>query len=160
MKKYLIKGLLALVVGGFTASCADKDGEYVPVSQQKATAYADAFKELIGGEVAPNHDWGFTKTSIVSETAQTRTNTRAFTRADGVGMMKKMQLAGVRQKVYQNTWHPLQMLRESGFKHGLIILIIEVCLRKVENFIISMFSKYTTNSILMRKTIKMDISGK
>ena len=76
MKKYLIKGLLALVVGGFTASCADKDGDYVPVGQQKATAYADAFKELIGGEVAPNHDWGFTKTSIVSETAQTRANTR------------------------------------------------------------------------------------
>ena len=73
MKKYLIKGLLALVVGGFTASCADKDGDYVPVGQQKATAYADAFKELIGGEVAPNHDWGFTKTSIVSETAQART---------------------------------------------------------------------------------------
>lgn len=73
MKKYLIKGLLALFVGGFTASCADKDGDYVPVGQQKATAYADAFKELIGGEVAPNHDWGFTKTSIVSETAQART---------------------------------------------------------------------------------------
>lgn len=72
MKKYLIKGLLALVVGGFTASCADKDGDYVPVGQQKATAYADAFKELIGGEVAPNHDWGFTKTSIVSEPAGTR----------------------------------------------------------------------------------------
>jgi hypothetical protein len=69
----LIKGLLALVVGGFTASCADKDGDYVPVGQQKATAYADAFKELIGGEVAPNHDWGFTKTSIVSETSQART---------------------------------------------------------------------------------------
>ena len=73
MKKYLIKGLLALVVGGFTASCADKDGDYVPVGQQKATAYADAFKELIGGEVAPDHDWGFTKTSIVSETSQART---------------------------------------------------------------------------------------
>lgn len=72
MKKYLIKGLLALVVGGFTASCADKDGDYVPVGQQKATAYADAFKELIGGEVAPNHDWGFTKTSLVDETASTR----------------------------------------------------------------------------------------
>ena len=68
----MIKGLLALVVGGFTASCADKDGDYVPVGQQKATAYADAFKELIGGEVAPNHDWGFTKTSIVSEPAGTR----------------------------------------------------------------------------------------
>lgn len=89
MKKYLIKGLLALVVGGFTASCADKDGDYVPVGQQKATAYADAFKELIGGEVAPNHDWGFTKTSIVSETAQTRATTRAFTRADGVGEVIK-----------------------------------------------------------------------
>lgn len=76
MKKYLIKGLLALVVGGFTASCADKDGDYVPVGQQKATAYADAFKELIGGEVAPNHDWGFTKTSLIDETAQTRAKTR------------------------------------------------------------------------------------
>ena len=41
MKKYLIKGLLALVVGGFTASCADKDGEYVPMDQQKEAAYAD-----------------------------------------------------------------------------------------------------------------------
>lgn len=76
MKKYLIKGLLALVVGGFTASCADKDGDYVPVGQQKATAYADAFKELIGGEVAPNHDWGFTKTSLIDETAETRAKTR------------------------------------------------------------------------------------
>ena len=76
MKKYLIKGLLALVVGGFTASCADKDGDYVPVGQQKATAYADAFKELIGGEVAPNHDWGFTKTSIIEDFSQTRANTR------------------------------------------------------------------------------------
>jgi len=76
MKKYLIKGLLALVVGGFTASCADKDGDYVPVGQQKATAYADAFKELIGGEVAPNHDWGFKKTSIIEDFSQTRAKTR------------------------------------------------------------------------------------
>ena len=83
MKKYLIKGLLALVVGGFTASCADKDGDYVPVGQQKAAAYADAFKELIGGEVAPNHDWGFTKTSLVDETAETRAVTRtAYTNSN------------------------------------------------------------------------------
>ena len=75
-------------------------------------------------------------------------------------MMKKMQLAGVRQKVYQNTWRPLQMMRERGFKNGLIILIIEVCLMKAKNFIISMFSKYTTNSILMRKIINAAISGK
>ena len=89
MQKYLIKGLLALVVGGFTASCADKDGDYVPVGQQKATAYADAFKELIGGEVSPSHDWGFTKTSIIEDFSQTRANTRAFTRADGVGEVIK-----------------------------------------------------------------------
>ena len=82
MKKYLIKGLLALVVGGFTASCADKDGDYVPVGQQKATAYADAFKELIGGEVAPNHDWGFKKTSIIEDFSQTRAMSRAITRGD------------------------------------------------------------------------------
>lgn len=73
MKKYLIKGLLALVVGGFVASCADDKVDYIPVGQQKATAYADAFKELIGGEVAPNHDWGFTKTSLVDESAASRT---------------------------------------------------------------------------------------
>ena len=82
MKKYLIKGLLALVVGGFTASCADKDGDYVPVGQQKATAYADAFKELIGGEVSPSHDWGFTKTSIIEDFSQTRAMSRAMTRGD------------------------------------------------------------------------------
>ena len=82
MKKYLIKGLLALVVGGFTASCADKDGDYVPVGQQKATAYADAYKELIGGEVAPNHDWGFKKTSLLEDFSQTRAMSRAMTRGD------------------------------------------------------------------------------
>ena len=83
MKKYLIKGLLALVVGGFTASCADKDGEYVPMDQQKEAAYADVFKELIGGEVAPNHDWGFKKTSLIDESSQTGANTRtAYTNSN------------------------------------------------------------------------------
>lgn len=74
MKKYLIKGLLALIVGGFVASCADDKVEYIPVEQQKATAYAEAFKELIGGEVSPNHDWGFKKTSLI-ESASARTRT-------------------------------------------------------------------------------------
>lgn len=74
MKKYLIKGLLALFVGGFVASCADDKVEYIPVEQQKASAYAEAFKELIGGEVSPNHDWGFKKTSI-TESASARTRT-------------------------------------------------------------------------------------
>ena len=78
MKRYLIKGLLALVVGGFAASCADHDVDYVPIEQQKATAYAEAFKDLIGGEVAPNHDWGFTQSPLYDENeiAQARANTR------------------------------------------------------------------------------------
>ena len=98
MKKYLIKGLLALVVGGFTASCADKDGDYVPVGQQKATAYAEAFKELIGGEVAPNHDWGFKKTSIVSETAQARANTRATIDVNGNEWASKPEVTAAEAK--------------------------------------------------------------
>ena len=64
MKKYLINGLLALVAGGFAASCADHDVDYVPIAQQKTQAYEQAFKELIGGEVDPNQDWGFTGTPI------------------------------------------------------------------------------------------------
>ena len=73
MKKYLIKGLLALIVGGFVASCADDKVDYIPIEQQKATAYAEAFKELIGGEVAPDHDWGFTKTSLVEDLSEAST---------------------------------------------------------------------------------------
>lgn len=73
MKKYLIKGLLAFIVGAFVASCVNDKVEYVPMAQQKATAYSEAFKELIGGEVAPNHDWGFTKTSLIEEPSAART---------------------------------------------------------------------------------------
>lgn len=76
MKKYLIKGLLALIVGGFVASCADDKVEYIPIEQQKASAYAEAFKELIGGEVSPNHDWGFKKTSIIEQPSEARAMTR------------------------------------------------------------------------------------
>ena len=59
MKKYLIKGLLALFGGAFLASCTDHDVEYVPIAQQKTQAYDQAFKEMIGGDVDPNQNWGF-----------------------------------------------------------------------------------------------------
>ena len=59
MKKYLIKGLLALFGGAFLASCTDHDVEYVPIDQQKTQAYDQAFKEMIGGDVDPNQNWGF-----------------------------------------------------------------------------------------------------
>ena len=69
MKKYLIKGLLALFAGTFLASCTDHDVEYVPLAQQKTQAYEAAFKELIGGDVDPNQNWGFegTLASVIEE---------------------------------------------------------------------------------------------
>lgn len=84
MKKYLINGLLALVAGGFAASCADHDVDYVPLVQQKTQAYEAAFKELIGGEVDPNQDWGFTGTPL-SELEEEDSPARSLTRASGDG---------------------------------------------------------------------------
>lgn len=81
MKKYLINGLLALVAGGFAASCADHDVDYVPIEKRKTQAYEAAFKELIGGEVSPNQNWGFTGTSV-SELEAEEAPARAQTRAD------------------------------------------------------------------------------
>jgi hypothetical protein len=81
MKKYLIKGLLALFVGSIAASCTDHDVEYVPIAQQKTQAYNAAFKELIGGNVDPNQNWGFegTPASVIEEE---ETPTPALTRGD------------------------------------------------------------------------------
>ena len=78
MKKYLIKGLLALVAGGFAASCADKDVDYVPLAQQKSQAYEKAFEEMIGGKVDPNQDWGFESIALPEEDAATRAMTRTI----------------------------------------------------------------------------------
>jgi len=58
MKKYLIKGALALFAGGVFFSCAEKEAEYVPINQQKVKAFEEVFKETYG-EVAPDHNWGF-----------------------------------------------------------------------------------------------------
>lgn len=59
MKKYLIKGLLAIFVSGIAASCTEHDVDYVPLAQRKSQAYDQAFKDMIGGDVDPNQDWGF-----------------------------------------------------------------------------------------------------
>ena len=47
MKKYLINGALALIVGFTYTSCKNNDVDYVPIAQQKTQAYAEAFKEMI-----------------------------------------------------------------------------------------------------------------
>ena len=80
MKKYLINGLLAIVAGGFAASCADHDVDYVPLAQQKAQAYDQAFKEMIGGNIDPNQNWGFEVTESSGDfdpLAAARSNTRS-----------------------------------------------------------------------------------
>ena len=66
MKKYLIKGALALFSGGLLFSCAEKESEYIPVTQQKVKAFEDVFKEVFGDNIDPYQDWGFNggKTNI------------------------------------------------------------------------------------------------
>ncbi len=87
MKKYLIKGLLALVAGGFTASCSDHDVDYVPIAQQKTQAYEKAFEEMIGGKVDANQNWGFEVQALPTEedAAAARAMTRATTRTPASG---------------------------------------------------------------------------
>ena len=81
MKKYLINGALALIVGFTYTSCKNNDVDYVPIAQQKTQAYAEAFKEMIGGEVDPNQNWGFeTITISEEELAAARAAVRAGTR--------------------------------------------------------------------------------
>ena len=63
MKKYLIKGALALFAGAFLFSCADKETEFVPMAQQKSKAFEDVFKELYG-DVDPYQDWGFSSGKV------------------------------------------------------------------------------------------------
>ena len=64
MKKYLIKGALALFTGAFLFSCADKETEFVPVAQQKVKAFEDVFKEVYG-DIDPYQDWGFSSGKVV-----------------------------------------------------------------------------------------------
>ena len=70
MKKYLIKGALALFAGAFLFSCADKETEYVPVVEQKVKAFEDVFKETFG-EIDPYQNWGFTNQVILADTSNT-----------------------------------------------------------------------------------------
>ena len=53
MKKYLIKGALALFAGGLLFSCAEKEAEYVPLAQQKVKAFEDveSAKKVIAASI-------------------------------------------------------------------------------------------------------------
>lgn len=66
MKKYLIKGALALFTGAFLFSCAEKESEYVPLAQQKTKAFEEVFKEVYGDNIDPYQNWGFSDQMIVA----------------------------------------------------------------------------------------------
>ena len=66
MKKYLIKGALALFAGAFLFSCAEKESEYVPLAQQKVKAFDEVFKEVYGDNIDPYQNWGFSDQMIVA----------------------------------------------------------------------------------------------
>ena len=63
MKKYLVKGALALFGGALMFSCAEKESEYVPLAQQKVKAFEEVFKEIYG-DIDPYQDWGFSSGKI------------------------------------------------------------------------------------------------
>ena len=65
MKKYLIKGALALFTGAFLFSCAEKESEYVPLAQQKIETFEQVFKEVFGDNIDPYQDWGFEKGAVI-----------------------------------------------------------------------------------------------
>jgi hypothetical protein len=64
MKKYLVKGALALFGGAFLFSCAEKESEYVPLAQQKVQAFDEVFKEVFGDNIDPYQDWGFNSAAL------------------------------------------------------------------------------------------------
>lgn len=70
MKKYLIKGALALCGGAFLFSCSEKESEYVPVSKQKTETFEKVFKEVYG-EPAPDHNWGFSTLTTLADESTT-----------------------------------------------------------------------------------------
>lgn len=79
MKKYLINGAMALIVGGFIVSCSHDDISQPATVDQMTKSFDEMFTELYG-PIAPNHNWGF-ETVGVSEEANDLTEDPMLTRA-------------------------------------------------------------------------------
>jgi len=79
MKKYLINGAMALIVGGFIVSCSHDDISQPATVDQMTKSFDEMFTELYG-PIAPNHNWGFA-TVGVSEEANDLTEDPMLTRA-------------------------------------------------------------------------------
>ena len=90
MKKYLINGAMALIVGGFIVSCSHDDISQPATVDQMTKSFDVMFTELYG-PIAPNHNWGFEtiaaepgeedlEPDFEQEKASTRSAERAATR--------------------------------------------------------------------------------
>lgn len=95
MKKYLINGAMALIVGGFIVSCSHDDISQPATVDQMTKSFDEMFTELYG-PIAPNHNWGFEtiaaepgeediEPNLELEKASTRSAERAATRASQFG---------------------------------------------------------------------------
>ena len=77
MKRYLIKGALALIAGLFITSCShETEVDFVPIQDQRTQEFDKAFKEAFTSNIAPNQDWGFSTSQFIARQAGTR-GTRA-----------------------------------------------------------------------------------
>ncbi len=75
MKKYLINGAMALIVGGFIVSCSHDDISQTATVDQMTKSFNEMFTELYG-PIAPNHNWGF-ETIAAEEGEDEATETEA-----------------------------------------------------------------------------------
>ena len=75
MKRYLLRGATALVLGGFIAACSHDDIDYSPIVDGKLKAYQEVFVDAYG-QIDPNQNWGFTKIPG-QQSAATARQTRA-----------------------------------------------------------------------------------
>lgn len=66
MKKYLINGAMALIVGGFLASCTHDDVGAPATVNDRTKSFDEMFTELYG-PIAENHNWGFATVAVPAE---------------------------------------------------------------------------------------------
>lgn len=76
MKRYLLRGATALVLGGFIAACSHDDIDYSSIVDGKLKAYQEVFVDAYG-KINPNQTWGFGTVSVQESTAMAR-QTRAI----------------------------------------------------------------------------------
>lgn len=84
MKKYLINGAMALIVGGFIVSCSHDDISQPATVDEMTKSFDEMFTELYG-PIAENHTWGFNTVEVPEEAiaaaeAEAEAATRAATR--------------------------------------------------------------------------------